>query len=108
MPDSPEKNGLDDGCYIHCPKHGPRRRAYIVCRHLLEEAPGGPIAMALAIGFHEPWRKRLPGEGETGGMGQLCCKRPPEGHTVDELVLACVDSLVEAGLLCRAFGEVQG
>jgi len=23
--------------------------------------------MALAIGFHEPWRKRLPGEGETGG-----------------------------------------
>jgi hypothetical protein len=98
MPD--KKDSPDDGCYIHCPRHGPRRRAYVVCRHLLEEW-SDPIAMALAIGFHEPWRKRLPGEEETGGMGQLCCKKPAEEHTLDELTLACVDSLVEAGLLCR-------
>lgn len=78
---------MTDSRYIDCDDHGPRRKAYIVCKHVLDSMDRSRIA------FHKPWTD------EPDGAGELCCAIPGADHTVDDLALYCEDHLLEIGLL---------
>jgi hypothetical protein len=73
-----------DTRYIDCDEHGPRRRAYIMCKHLRGRAD---------IAHHKPWSDQL------DGAGEIICAIPGDRHTVNDLLLMCEDHLLDLGWL---------
>ena len=77
-----------DSRYVDCEVHGPNRRAYIVCNHILDKRDPKLIA------FHKPWT-----DDPKDGCGELCCSFGGDGHQPDDLSLMCEDTLLESGIL---------
>ncbi len=75
----------EDDRYCDCETHGPRRHAYIVCKHILSKRDPKLIV------YIKPWSLR--------GAGELCCAKPGEQHVASELAFVCEDSLIDMGLL---------
>jgi hypothetical protein len=73
--------------YVECDDHGPRRHAYIVCKHLIESQDRSQVA------HHRPWSDAH------DGMGELVCSIPVERHGLKDLKVVCEDHLIDLGLL---------
>lgn len=101
---------MTDTRYCDCDVHGPKRRAYVVCNHILsgypsgvDVPPGSPMKPDRSLVAHvKPWR-----DTPEDGAGELCCAKPGEEHTVDELSLMCEDTLMDIGLLLPGETRVQ-
>ena len=77
-----------DTRYVDCEIHGPHRRAYLVCNHILDTRD------RFLIDTHKPWS-----DTPDDGIGVLCCALGNEAHRADNVSLMCEDTLLEIGIL---------
>jgi hypothetical protein len=92
-----------DTRYVDCEVHGPHRKAYFVCHHILHAVEGGTFPKDAErcrklIVTHIPWRD----DPDHGGGGELICALGGSAHTVNDIDIVCEDTLLDCGILLRS------